>query len=393
MSKQYGLTWRLWVRVVASLFIISSTYTFGMECSVSKKVSTRNYKDEERLVGRRADFLRRAHRNAANEEMREIVAVLDDPSYAVWEEDRFRVLVGEPGTGKTTQALAVPVVANWHYKYRLPADYQTKDRNEAADRLLEELRDIMERGKKTVFIIDEFNGLIEYPEDKSNDNGATAKALWPLLDQIPSNENFFFLGIANDLTKIAQQMKDRAIPNIVMFEKIFNPEEKKKAFLELLLRKNVELSEECNEEFWKGLLWNPMGASRREFRGIATIALKLARRDDKKSKKVVVRPHHIRMARDLNIDRRKYTDYSRKEESDYAQRERHHDIAIKQNYELFGLGQVAQIVMSQHQYISSSFTPFGIGGSMPPSISANGVNEIRRVLPSHVVQHFPNEFH
>ncbi len=317
-----------------SLLSIGVLTVQAMENNQQKFKPYIEYKDDEKVRGRSVGYLRNVWKNSDDIEMKEIEDIIKDPDYVVWEEDRFRVLYGDPGAGKTTLSLALGVALGWKVRYRVPGNYQTEKRNEAAKLFIDEAKLIMKSQIPTVFILDEFNGMVDYPEETSNDNAATAKAIWPFLDKLPAYKNLFTLMICNDIAKIPDQIKSRSVPNFIWFRATTDPNEKLKMFLEEVSNGRVEIAKDFS--FLKGadsFFNNGKGAVRRDMRSLAIQVQRRARRDDKKAKVPVVHTKHVLDAIAYVTNVEKEVHLGEKRENEREQRERHFQKGREQHEE------------------------------------------------------------
>lgn len=73
---------------------------------------------------------------------REIVDHLRDPQALCEPEYRSILFVGEPGTGKTTTALAIAYKSAWKCKFIRASMFQKSYRNRSAETLLSELEEV-----------------------------------------------------------------------------------------------------------------------------------------------------------------------------------------------------------------------------------------------------------
>ncbi len=361
----------------------------------------------EELGGHDPKFLQAAY-NDSSQDVRYIIDFLKDPNYALGEEDRFAIFYGKPGTGKTVQSFVVPYMAGWHCAPRVPSQVQIKERNGTARNLTDDIARALEPGEKVVYVMQEFNKLVDHANSTSHDADTASTALWTALDAHNKNPNFYFIGTTNNLENIPEQLKDRFIPQIIEFQGIQTLEAKKNGLMAHILSDRVRLSSSFNDaaidnlvkkispelsttlpKVEEGLSMMPEDiikicscSSQRDLRVIGILARRFARFDNPTGYYAEVTEEHAAKAIERMWRIRKLCRYGTEEESEYAQRERqhsdslaqqetHHARTVDQSYQLHGLSLVQEILRSRHTTIAGS-------------ISNNGVKDLYKAQPKEV---------
>jgi hypothetical protein len=162
------------------------------------------------------------------------------------------LLVGKPGTGKTTLAKAIAVKCGYDY-YVVEAPFLLNEyKNSGPQNLLREIYPLLESGRKVVVILDELTELTDRYKKENDSDATVAAALWILLDSCAQYENVFFIGTSNKEKKdLPAQLQSRfdediitlSVPNVAarkrMLEHFLKHEQHKidAAFLQYLIKK------------------------------------------------------------------------------------------------------------------------------------------------------------
>ncbi len=226
---------------------------------------------------------------------------------------RTAIFKGPPGTLKTTTALAIPHLANWHLAFVPAARLLGSYRNQAKEGLQQELQsaigneedtneDKKEVGprprKKTVLMVDELHKLLEHHGSERHDSGATGSYLWTFLDEQARNEDFFFIGTLNSEDDIEDPLKHRLHGTTIEFPLTEDPPTLIRMFKNQISRNpDLVLDAECTDAFFNTcidlLLSEAPALSPRDFQNVR---LKLVRETHvlgSEERKRIVKPEHL----------------------------------------------------------------------------------------------------
>ncbi|HSC25226.1 MAG TPA: ATP-binding protein [Candidatus Babeliales bacterium] len=137
-------------------------------------------------------------------------SIINIPSF-----HRF-ILVGPPGSGKTTLAYAIAEMLGYTYTFIPAADLLGKFRNETAINLQKIIQKCISDGGKRVIIIDELHKLFEHHKMEQTDHSQTAASFWLILDHIEKFfPNIIIIGTANNVDKLPPEIKSRFTGKII----------------------------------------------------------------------------------------------------------------------------------------------------------------------------------
>lgn len=126
------------------------------------------------------------------------------------------ILVGPPGSGKTTLAYAIAEMLGYTYTFIPSADLLGKFRNETAINLQKIIRKCISDGGKRVIIIDELHKLFEHHKIEQTDHSQTAASFWLILDHIEKYlPDIIIIGTANNVDKLPPEIKSRFAGKII----------------------------------------------------------------------------------------------------------------------------------------------------------------------------------
>jgi len=136
--------------------------------------------------------------------------VINIPSF-----HRF-ILVGPPGSGKTTLAYAIAEMLGYSYTFIPATNFLGKFRNDTAINLQKTLTQCIADGSKRVIIIDELHKLFEHHKSEQTDHSQTAASFWLMLDHIEKFfPNIIVIGTANNVDKLPPEIKSRFAGKII----------------------------------------------------------------------------------------------------------------------------------------------------------------------------------
>ncbi len=126
------------------------------------------------------------------------------------------ILVGPPGSGKTTLAYAIAEMLEYSYTFIPATNFLGKFRNDTAVNLQNILNKCIGDGSKRVIIIDELHKLFEHHKSEQTDHSQTAASFWLLLDHIEKFfPNIIIIGTANNVDKLPPEIKSRFVGKII----------------------------------------------------------------------------------------------------------------------------------------------------------------------------------
>jgi AAA+ superfamily predicted ATPase len=264
-----------------------------------------------------------------------IVKHLLDPTFFELVQDyRSTTFVGEPGTGKTTMALAIAYTMTqegWEYKFLSSTSLLGEHRNQTAIALQKEFAAIEASEKPTILIIDELNRLLENTDSKHHDTDTAATALWTFLDKQKGNKNFFFIGTMNRANKLPKPYKSRILLDYIKFPLINNPKLKSDFVRTTLTTKNTSLDAEVTDAFLDKELEKIGSCSGRDLKNISNAIYKISKINERQpSNPMVIKKATITHIIDLYVNNKIELDYDIEEKTD-EQRQNHYH---KENQEM-----------------------------------------------------------
>jgi SpoVK/Ycf46/Vps4 family AAA+-type ATPase len=133
------------------------------------------------------------------------------------------ILVGPPGTGKTTLAHAIAHMLGQSTVFIQATSLLGKFRNDTARNIRNFLHECTSDGLHRVIIIDELHKLFEHHTNETADDSQSAAAFWLALDDIEKrNPNAIIIGTANSVDKLPPEIKSRFSGKIIIMPLLDN---------------------------------------------------------------------------------------------------------------------------------------------------------------------------
>lgn len=157
------------------------------------------------------DWLIRSSIKNATPLLRGVLCYLESlPDCAIVSSFHRLILVGPPGTGKTTLARAIACRLGYSSVYIAATELLGKYRNQTAVNIRNFFNTFTKDGRKKIIIVDELHKLFESHENERTDHSENAAAFWLVLDNVEKHyPNIIIIGTANDASKLPPEIKSR----------------------------------------------------------------------------------------------------------------------------------------------------------------------------------------
>jgi SpoVK/Ycf46/Vps4 family AAA+-type ATPase len=160
------------------------------------------------------------------------------------------ILVGPPGTGKTTLAHAIAHMLGQSTVFIQATSLLGKFRNDTARNIRNFLHECTSDGLHRVIIIDELHKLFEHHANETADDSQSAAAFWLALDDIEKrNPNAIIIGTANSVDKLPPEIKSRFSGKIIIMPLLDNNQKIQTFKNSIAHDKSVIIDDSVNDAF------------------------------------------------------------------------------------------------------------------------------------------------
>lgn len=140
------------------------------------------------------------------------------------------ILVGPPGSGKTTLAHAIAHMLDSPIMFVPATSLLGQYRNETSVNITRFLEQYTTKGNEVVIIFDELHKLFEHHTNDRTDDSQSAAAFWLMLDKIEKcNPHAIIIGTANNVETLPAEIKSRFSGKIITLP-LPNKKQKVQAF-------------------------------------------------------------------------------------------------------------------------------------------------------------------
>lgn len=262
-------------------------------------------------------------------EVHQIVDTLNKKAGSDPYEERYAVFEGEPGTGKSTLAIAIAYATKRKPEVRSAADFLGGSRNAGCALLKEVFTSLKSSHGKKVLIIEEVNRLLQNYDSEHHDTDSTSMCLWTQLDDLKRSDKrkkIFFIGTMNGVGGLPPQIQSRWEDVILHIQPLHDPDINFNDIMRGLMRGNPEMSSEISDYF---------SAHKEEFKALSArqvekLVSKIRAKAYKRDEPFVITMEHVNDAQ-AEISALRQRMAAETQESDRDQRERHHQESLSQN--------------------------------------------------------------
>lgn len=178
------------------------------------------------------------------------------------------LLIGAPGTGKTTTAQALAEISGRQYSFIKAPLLGNEYKDSTVQNLVRYIAPLIKQDKPAVIVVDEIMSIMTKQSSSNDPDKKAFEALWSLMDDCSKNDKILFIATANSTRNMPAPMKNRFSQHIVAFPK---PSWNQRLKLMEKYFEKHELSAwtVMNYMYWRRLGYNSMNWSHRQVEDFA----------------------------------------------------------------------------------------------------------------------------